>query len=102
MDLSNTASVYIGDSFLFANDITINNFYIACYAPSAAQIASVCYPNAYEGVDGAWDRRLWLRARNPDSATGAPYLASWAPGQSPYWFGFSEAALNAATPPWAT
>ncbi|WP_230684358.1 hypothetical protein, partial [Streptococcus pneumoniae] len=45
---------YIGDTFAFNTDFTFNNFYIAAYAPSPAEIASICYLAAYNGNDGAW------------------------------------------------
>lgn len=70
----------IGDTFGFTTDFTFNNFYIAAYAPSPAEIASICYPAAYEGNDGSWSRRLWIRARQPDNLVASP----WVNGNSPF------------------
>lgn len=88
MDLSSVASTYIGDQFVFANNILINNFYIATYAPTALEVLSICVPAAYEGNDGPWNRQAWLRARQPDRAAAPPYMNAWS-SQSPNWFGLS-------------
>lgn len=93
----------IGDTFAFNTDFIFNNFYIAAYAPSPVEIASICYPAAYEGNDGSWSRRLWIRAKQPDNLVASP----WVNGNSPFSSAWQEGSpgdggvtLVPDAPPW--
>lgn len=91
LDLSTTATTYLGDQFVFINNILLNNFYIGLHAATPFEVLNVCIPAAYEGNDGTWQRQVWLRAQQPDRAAASPYMNAWS-AQSPNWFGLNSAA----------
>jgi len=92
-DPNNTSNQIIGDLVVVTGeDYTINNLYIANYAPSPVEIAAVCYPALYEGSDGSWGRQLWIQATPPDSVSAPPWINGHAPGAP----GWTAAAIGAS------
>jgi len=74
-DTTAASNQTIGDFIaLTSEDYTLNNIYIAKYAPSPAEIAAVSYPALYSGNDSTWNRVLWIRAEPPDSISASPWV----------------------------